>query len=69
MASTAHGAIMSAILLMVVFMGNQGLHQIITIPVITVDFCEKNKQSFIDSATLDHSMVIVRKSTCLGIHP
>lgn len=57
---------MNAILIMIVFMGSQSLNQVIIIPVSNIDFCQKNKQQFIDSAEYAGD-TRVKKATCLVV--
>jgi len=57
----------NAVLLMIMYIGNQTLHQAIVINVRDVEFCEKNKQKFIDAVTDEKSRIYIEKATCLQI--
>lgn len=58
---------MTAVLILIIYMGNQSIHQVVNFSFETVALCEQEKQTFINASSREENNVIVRKATCLPV--
>ncbi|MFI3218903.1 MAG: hypothetical protein QX189_07255 [Methylococcales bacterium] len=60
---------MSAVLVLIYYMGNQAVYQALTIPITSIAFCESKKTEFIDAINIKDRSVFVVKATCVATAP